>query len=191
VKAETITLRIVGTKRLIMHSGRFADPLDPVTKELARLTSKRMKTEADHMEIARVEWNGGLWLDGGRPCLPAEALMGTFVAAAKSRRRGSEAKAGLVVEQNALLNYDGPCDVDALWNDKRFTLRAAVKINGSSRTIRTRPCFYDWSVEFTAHYLPTLLNRDEIYETYAVAGFTKGIGDWRPQNGTFVVELIE
>lgn len=192
MKAETIRLRLVGTKRLIMHCGRMADPLDPISRELERLTSKRMKTEADHEQIARVEWHGSLWLDCGRPCLPADALMSCFVGAARSRGRAAQARAGLVVEQHAQLIYDGPKDMDALWEDPRFRLRASVKVNsGRSRTMRTRPCFNDWSAEFTAYFLPTLLNRDQIIETYALAGYTKAVGDWRPQNGTFLVEPVE
>ncbi|MET4198642.1 hypothetical protein [Bradyrhizobium sp. LA6.12] len=190
MKAESIRLRLVGTKRLIMHSGRLADPLDPITKELARLTSKRSKTEADHEEIARVEWNGGLWLDGGQPCIPLDALMATFVQAAKSRRRTMQAEAGLVVDHNAALRYDGAHDMDELWRDKRFKLRLGVNVHGA-RTMRTRPVFNDWSVEFTARYLPTLIDRDEVYDTYLLAGFTRGLGDWRPQNGTFEVEIID
>ena len=190
MKAESIHLRISGTKRLIMHCGRLADPLDPITKDLARLTSKRLKTEADHEEIGKVEWFGGLWLHNGKPCIPAEALMATFVEAAKTRKRGPQAEAGLVVEQHALLRHPGPTNLDKLWKNKNFRLRAGVHVHGS-RTMRTRPVFADWSTEFTAHFLPTLLNRDEIYETYVLAGFLKGLGDWRPQNGTYTVEIIE
>ena len=190
MKAQSIRLRLFGTRRLIMHSGRLADPLDPITKELARLTSKRAKTEADHEEIARVEWNGGLWLDGGRPCIPLTALTATFVQAAKSRRRTMQAEAGLIVDHNAVLRHEGPQDLDELWQDKRFRLREGVNVHGA-RTMRTRPVFNDWSVEFTVQYLPTLLDRDEVFETYQIAGFTRGLGDWRPQNGTFEAEIID
>lgn len=190
MNAESIRFRITGTKRLIMHCGRLADPLDPITKDLARLTHKRSKTEADHEEISRVEWNGGLWLDGGKPCIPAEALMATFVSAAKTRRRGDEAKVGLIVERHAALVYDGPADMDDLWEDKNFRLRVGVKVKGA-RTMRTRPRFDDWSAEFTAHYFPGLFDREEIYDLFVIAGFMKGLGDWRPQNGNFSVEIIE
>src|SRR3954452_6575932 len=190
MKAEPIRLRLVGTKRLIMHCGRLADPLHPISKDLARLTGKRAKTEADHEEIGRVEWNGGLWLDGGKPAVPAEALMATFVEAARLRRRTMQAEAGLVVYHNAALIYDGPDDMDQLWEDERFRFRAGVVVHGN-RTMRTRPVFNDWALEFTAHYLPTLLDRDQIHEIYANAGFTRGLGDWRPQNGTLEVEMID
>ena len=189
MKAETIDLRLVGTKRLLMHNGRLADPLDPATKALARLTGKKMKTEADHIEISRVEWNGSLWLDQGRPCVPAEALMASFVAAAKLIKRTTPARAGLVVEENAILDHDGPRDLDELWEDPRFRLRTGVRVHGS-RTMRTRPRFDDWSLRFTAHFLPTLLDRDEVIRIYQTAGFVRGIGDWRPQNVTYEVELL-
>lgn len=189
MQAETINLRLVGTKRLLMHNGRLADPLDPATKALTRLTSKSPKTESDHAEISRVEWNGSLWLDQGRPCVPAEALMASFVAAAKLTKRAPQARAGLVVESNAVVEYDGPRDLDELWENPRFRLRTGVRVKGS-RTMRTRPRFDDWSVSFTAHYLPTLLDRDEVIRIYQTAGFVRGIGDWRPQNGTYEVEVL-
>jgi hypothetical protein len=187
---ESIRFRITGTKRLVMHNGRLADPLDPITKDLARLTSKKSKTEADHLEISRVEWFGGLWLDEGKPCIPAEALMATFVAAAKTRKKGSEAKVGLIVENHAALNYVGPTDMDELWEFKSFRLRVGVKVR-NARTMRTRPCFDNWHAEFTAHYFPSLFDRRSVVDLYIVAGFMKGLGDWRPQHGNFSVEIIE
>jgi hypothetical protein len=191
MKAEEIKLRIVGTRRLIMHAGRLADPLDPITKNLAKLTAKRAKTEADHQAISKAEWFGGLWLSDGMPCVPAEALMAVFVGAARTRSGGPEARAGLIVSSHARLRYDGPTDLDELWGEERFRLRVPVKLTRGSRTVRTRPCFDHWSVEFTASYLPTLLNRETVLETYAIGGFMKAIGDWRPQNGTFSVEEMK
>ncbi|MCP2213960.1 hypothetical protein [Bradyrhizobium diazoefficiens] len=188
---ETIDLRLIGTKRLLMHNGQLADPLADATKALARLTGKSAKTEADHLEIGRIEWNGSLWLDGGRPCVPSEALIATFVGAAQTRKRGdgARARAGLVVTENALLDYPGPKDLDQLWLNPAFRLRTAVRVKGS-RTMRTRPRFDDWSLRFTARYLPTVFDRDEVVELYRIAGFMRGLGDWRPLNGTFEVEVM-
>jgi hypothetical protein len=187
---ETIRFRITGQKRLIMHCGRLADPLDPITKDLKRLTSKKSKTEADHLQISRVEWFGGLWLDGGKPCIPAEALMATFLQAAKTRKKGEEAKVGLIVDSHAALEYVGPIDLDELWENKNFRLRVGVKVR-NARTMRTRPRFDHWSAEFTAHYFPSLFDRQSVIDLYKVAGFMKGLGDWRPQHGNFSVEVIE
>ncbi|MCK1288964.1 hypothetical protein IVB41_34230 [Bradyrhizobium sp. 44] len=190
MQAEEIKLKLVGTRRLIMHAGRLADPLDPITKNLTKLTLKKPKTEADHQAISKAEWFGGLWLHQGKPCVPAEALTAVFVNAARTRSRGPEASAGLIVGSHAPLQYEGPTDPKELWEDERFRLRVPVRVKRGNRTMRTRPCFDDWSVEFTASYLPTLINRDEVLDIYAVGGFMKALGDWRPQNGTFSVEEV-
>jgi len=191
MQRETIRLRITGTKRLLMHSGRFSDPLDPITQDLARLTAKRPKTTADHKQISKVEWFGSLWLHNGLPCIPADALMATIVGGAKVIKRGPQAAAGLTVEQNSLLVYEGPSDVDELWESGRFFLRSAVKVGINSKTMRTRPCFNDWYAEFTASYLPSIIDREHLLLALAQAGVRRGLGDWRPQNGTFEVREID
>jgi hypothetical protein len=43
-----------------MHSARLADPLDELKIDIDRLTKKRDKTIADHQQIAKMEWYGGL-----------------------------------------------------------------------------------------------------------------------------------
>ena len=57
--------------------------------------------------------------------------------------------------------------------------------------MRTRPMFKDWHVDFDVHFLPTLLNASDILEMFAVSGFTRGIGDWRPKFGRFAVQRLE
>lgn len=187
MEAEKITMRLTGTRPLLMHSSRLADPLDPIRARLTKVTSKRAKTLADHLEISRIEWHGGLWIFEGRPCIPAEALLSTFKSAARARNKGQEATAGIQIGRPAILEYDGPRDLDELGADERFVFRTTVRV-GRARTIRTRARFDNWAVEFDAMYLPTLLNRTEVIDTFMTAGFTRGLGDWRPTFGTYLAE---
>lgn len=189
MQAKSIRLELTGTRPLVMRAAQMADPLNPASRALSRLTSKRSKTEGDHREIERIEWHGSLWLHDDKPCIPSEALEATFLKAAKSRRRGGEAKAGLVVETPAALLYDGPRDIDELWEHGGFKLRTSVRV-GNARTIRTRPCFTAWQASFTVNYLPSLFSEAEVIEIYATSGVTQGLGDWRPKFGTFTVRLI-
>jgi hypothetical protein len=189
VIGQTIRLRINGTRPLLMHAGRLADPLDPISVDLARITAKRPKTNADFAEIGRREWFGSLWLDGGRPCIPSEALEATFIDAARSRRRARAARAGLMIVSPAALEYDGPQAIEDLWPDERFRLRHAVRV-GSAKMMRTRPRFPDWAAEFEVTYLNSLIDHDEVLELYAVAGFAVGVGDWRPRYGKFDVTEV-
>lgn len=191
MQREIIRLQIIGTKRLLMHSGRLADPLDPIAQDLARLTRKRPKTTADHKQISKVERFGSLWLQQGLPCIPAEALMAAAVGGAKVLKRGPQAAAAIAIEDAAALIYDGPTDVDELWKSSEFSFRTAVKVGINAKTMRTRPCFKNWSAEFAVTYLPSVIDREHVMQAFAQAGVRKGLGDWRPQNGTFEVKQIE
>lgn len=188
---SSIRLCITGTKRLIMHSGRLADPLDPITQDLARLTSKRPKTLADHQQISKVEWFGGLWLRDGAPCIPGEALTAAFVGGAKVLKRGPQAAAGVSVDHDAPLLYEGPKNVDELWETGKFSFRCAVKVGINSKTMRTRPCFNEWQAVLTVSYFPSIIDGEHVVQALAMAGIRRGLGDWRPQNGTFEVKKLE
>jgi hypothetical protein len=58
---KTVSVKITGKAALLMHSDRFANPLDPLTKAHKELTSKRKKTDDDHIAIARGEFIGGCY----------------------------------------------------------------------------------------------------------------------------------
>ncbi|MGY4480152.1 hypothetical protein [Bradyrhizobium sp. USDA 3364] len=187
---ESVSLRLIGVRPLLMHSARLSDPLDPISRELAKITGKRLKTASDHREIARIEWFGALWLDQGVPCIPADAIEAAFIAGARSMRRGKQAAAGIEVDSPTRLFYDGPQDIDELWEQERFRLRVPVRI-GTARTMRTRPRFDTWNVDFKASYLPSLLSPPMIADIFAESGSARGIGDWRPKFGRFRVECLD
>ena len=187
----SMKLELSGTRPLLMHSARLADPLDKVTRELASLTRKRAKTAADHEIIARTEWAGGLWLSNGKPCLPSEAINAVFVEAARTRKRGKAAAAGFCCLGPAPLEYSGPEDLAELWKDEAFRLRTAVMLIGKSRTIRTRPRFPEWKAVVAVECVTGLIEEDEVLELFEIAGFRIGIGDWRPKYGRFTVRRLE
>jgi hypothetical protein len=188
MSTETITLQLVGVAPLLMHSSRLADPLDPQRVKLAAITSKRLKTQSDHRRIAELEWHACLWLHEGMPCLPAEAVEGAFVQAAKTRNKGKIARAALAVDRPALLHYEGPKTVEGLWNDPAHALRAMVRVQ-KALTARTRPRFPNWTARISATFLVTLMNRSEVLDYFRIAG-ALGIGDWRPRYGKFLVEEV-
>ena len=103
MSVERLRVRLNGERPLLMHSSRLADPLDPIKIDLERLTRKRDKTLADHEQIAKVEWHGGLWLLDGKPCIPSEAIESAFIAASRTRRKGKQAKAGFSCAVSPLL----------------------------------------------------------------------------------------
>lgn len=183
---RSLSLRIVGVAPLVMHSGQLANPMSPQAKELRKISKKRAKTDADHEHLSRVEWIGGLWLSGGQPCIPGEAIEACFVQAARKSKRGVIARAGMISPENWLLEYDGPRDVNKLWEVEAFRLIAGVRV-GQARVMRTRPIFRKWAARVTFEYLDDQMDESDILDILRVAGRIVGLGDWRPRYGRFEI----
>ena len=182
------TIKISGLTPLLMHSGRLADPLEPATQALARLTSKRKKTLDDHKEMAKCEWYGSIYVDEkGHPCLPGEVLEASLVDGAKRFKMGTVAKSGIVVAESFKLIYDGPKTVDALWENGGFVKRYGVRV-GQSRVMRARPIFMKWACRFDVTWDPSVVRDEKQVREFAESAGISGIGDWRPKFGRY--ELV-
>ncbi len=185
---DRIDVTIVGVAALLMHSGTLADPLNPIARQLARLASRKKKTEADLERIADLEFTGGLWLEGGRPCIRGDAIEAALCQSAARRRAKAIYRGAVVVRGNPRLEYDGPKTVDGLRQDERFRFRTPVALNGR-RLIRTRPAFSCWSAEVSIEYLASFVAREDLIDVLVAAGDTIGIGDHRPRYGRFAVTV--
>jgi len=175
-----------------MHNRRLADPLDKWARAIKEISAKRKKTDEDHLEMARLEFCGGLYLSEGKPCIPAYIIERALVGKggpARAVRKGKQAAAGLVVIKDAPLEYEGPTDVESMWEDETFRLRSSVTVQ-SSRIMRTRPIFHEWVAQVEVLYNPGLVNHDEVISWMNVLGEQIGIMDWRPKFGRFTVELL-
>lgn len=58
-----------------------------------------------------------------------------------------------------------------------------VRLNKTQTDIRYRPEFRNWSVQITAQIDPDLLEFKDIANLVNRAGFSVGIGEWRPEKG--------
>lgn len=181
--------QLTGVAPLMMHCGQLADPLNRWTKALKAVTGKRMKTEADHEEMARIEWFGSLYLERGAPCIPGIAMQATLINAAKTLKKGPKAKAGLVCESNFPLIYDGPTDPQSLWNDERFRDRTAMVVE-RSRVMRTRPVFPAWSATISVAFNDELLNASDVDAFVAIGGHTVGLLESRPRFGRYISHVV-
>jgi hypothetical protein len=184
-KSQSYTIR--GVSPLLMHNGQLADPLNQFSKALKTVTGKRNKTEADHEEMARLEWYGGLYLFNGEPCVPGMNIESALNEAARKQRKGQQAKAGLYVDGLFPLLYDGPRDPHLLWQHEAFRRRGPVRVQRNT-VMRMRPIFQEWACAFAIHFDDRLLNPAEVSHLLTYAGDNVGLGDWRPKHGRFVVE---
>lgn len=187
--------RITGTAPTLFHNARLADPLNPIVRQIKELTSKRKKTDADHEEIARLEFIGCFYIEGSSLAegedigFPGGNIERMLMDAGKHVKLGTTVKKALLVPEFSPLLYKGPREPKALWDHGGFSLRASVKVT-TSRTIRTRPCFRDWALEFTAIFDENTLNPNQVDELVDIASKFIGLGDWRPKYGRFNWEAV-
>ena len=188
---EIIKLKITGTRALIMHADTFANPLSKLTKAHKELTSKRKKTDEDHEAIARSEWEGGMYFDKELgPYLPGINIEAALIAGGKLSKLGTQLKRSVeVMEEMCPLQYDGPRDMNGLW-DAGFYDARSVKVQ-TARLMRYRPKFTKWSAECTVMFDPETINREQVVKCLEDGGAYCGVGDFRPKYGRFSVEVIK
>lgn len=179
-------ITLTGSAPLLMHSSRLADPLNPATKALKKVTSKRTKTDDDHEEIARLEHMGSLYMDPDvGPFIPGENIARALVDGARISKQGVKVQRGVFINTDVNpLSYRGPRDAAGLWADENFRHIASVKV-GQSRTQRCRPQFREWKVEAEGLLDPTVLDLTDLEAIAVTAGQMIGLGDWRPRFGRF------
>jgi len=196
---------IRGVVPLYLHNGQMVDPLNPYSKAMKKVTSKRTKTDEDHEAMARIEWEGGFYFDGDAPATPEDIpteyrgniVMPTHCIEAMLRNAAAKTKGGVTkkdfasavfVEGDFLpLDCDAdPSDLNELFALGKFSTRVPVKV-GQQRVMRTRPFFTRWGLKFEVRYVTDLANESEIDEIVETAGIQVGLCDWRPKFGRFEV----
>jgi len=195
---ETIKFKLIGTTPLLCHNGRLADPLDEYARAISKVAKLRTKTEADHRELARLEFLGGLYIKNGKVGMPGHNLRSAIVGpggAARQSKKGKEAAKALRFPEFYPLEYDGPEDPNELVKLSQFLHRINTTVGRGSTVIRTRPIFETWAIEGELQYSPDYADRDDVIHWLQVAGAEVGLGDWRPAKygpyGTFSVEILD
>ena len=186
---QTVQYKWTSSAPLLMHSGQTVDPLNKWSKLKKKISDKKTKTDADREEMARIEFFSSLYLNAEGPILPADVIDGVVQTASRKTREGQTAKSACFCPEHARLEYAGPREAKALWEDDNFRFAANVKM-GMSRVVRMRPIFRDWSAVVTLSFEDTLVNLDSIDGWMQRAGPQIGVGDWRPKYGRFTAERL-
>lgn len=182
-----------GGSPLVMHNERLADPLNDYTRQIAAVSKKRNKTEADHVEIARLEFLGGLYTNGNGPCVPAWNILRCLQDGARRHKRGMDVPRGVFpLIDHADVYYEGDKvrDPDKLWKAGEFALRKTVGIQ-RSRTMRTRPIFVEWQASLSVEVDPVIFDLDTLQVFWGDAGRYAGLGEMRPVYGRFAATIEE
>lgn len=202
-----VRLTAEGQTALVVHNERLADPLDTCTQAVAAISKKRNKTLADHEEVARREFLGGLYTspsvelddkgaltgNGQLPVIPAWNVLRCLQDGATRQKRGKDILRGVQpLTQDAALIYDGPTNPLELWKAGTFTLRKTVGVQ-RARTVRTRPMFTSWTVVLDVEVDALVIDVHTLKVAWADAGRYSGLAEMRPVYGRFegTLEVIE
>lgn len=187
----SMTLRLEGSRALLMRHHRLSNPHHEMTVAL-REARMQPKTDTTYAQMRRLEWFGGLVTDlKGRVALSEDMILAAGVDGAKfiGRERGVRAA---VIGQDPFfaLEYDGPSDIEALYNGGKHQDYRVVTHSEQRRSMRMRPRFDVWAVNVVLLVDETVLDPRDVVRAYETAGRLVGIGDFRPRFGRFTVELI-
>lgn len=186
-------LALTGITPLLMHRPTLLDPLHPLTREMRKLTTKpsSSRTVDDHMNINRIDWLAGIYHNEELgPYEPAKNIKGCLAAGGGRWKIGATIRKFFVVADFKVpVVYDGPRDLDGLWEEAFRDVRP-VRNSGKNggQVPRCRPCFEDWSIEAKVAYDPAELDYDKLCLALERAGII-GLGDYRDEFGKFIGEL--
>lgn len=171
-----------------MSNGQTVDPQNEFTQAFGKIDAMHhsKRTPALLKEADTYRWLGGVYADEqGHVVLPADNYTGSLIKAAKVHRLGPKAKSGIMVIDDARLDFkDSDKKVEELEKDPTYTSR----IPTSRGVIAHRPIFADWSAEFTVEFEDEVISPAEFQAVLDTAGFT-GVGAWASRYGKFTTEV--
>jgi len=183
-----ITIHVKGTRPLIQHNERLANPLDPYVREIKKLTGLKKKTDEIIARILYLEHRAGYYeTDDGLVGLPNKNVFASLKAAARKRKLGQQLEMALRfdIESVAPLKIDGRTwKPEAHMKLDQSLLYVGVR-NKNNRVMRARPKMDDWQSDHQFELDECLFNLDELRDIAAIAGNDVGLCDWRPRFGTF------
>jgi len=158
---KNYNIQMRGVSPLLQHNNQCVNPLNPMKKKISSITSKRKKVDADYEEIARLEFQSGLYLGRkGQPIIPASNLRRMLIEGARKSKDGKQFETGVSVLGDADLDYEGPKELEGLMERVDEFSWTTVVGNQRSSIMRTRPRFEDWSVQFEIEVATDLVTDD-------------------------------
>lgn len=187
---KTVKFQIEASGPMLMHSDKTANPLNEYTKKLKAFTSKRKKTDDDHMEIAKIEFEASCYYDKGW-YIPAANYEAMLLASAKHFKLGTTIKQALLIPDDGSFEFDDDkLKPNELFNHPEYVDQRTVKV-GTSKTIRTRPIFKNYTSKFTCWLDTDKMDVEILKQVVENAGNYVGLGDYRPRYGKFNVTNME
>lgn len=196
-----VDYKITGDGPMVVKNVQMANPLNKFSKALKSVSSKRVKTDADHIEMGHIEFLGSLHMhEELGPVLPGATIVAAINAAARKTKEGQLAKCAVFAAPPGFfkLEYAGPREPEAMFEDTspcptpeaegfRFTTLVARQ---QARVVSTRPIFHDWSAVVSISFEDSIINFAQLDRWIKKAGTMCGLCEWRPRFGRFTADCL-
>lgn len=201
-------ISIEGVSPLLLSNNLCSDPLSQAAKDKKFFTKKNKKADEDHMNLRLIDWvYSGYWsipgevkiddvenavsFDGfANLTLPSQNFARCLRNGATAFRLGKETARALIVENEPLIDYDGPKQAEEMVRESRFILTSPVVRMKVTNWI-TRLILPQWHVDYQVTIDDERISVDDLGRIAQAAGRFEGLGTWRPRYGRFVSELTE
>ncbi len=184
-KFETVTLNVIGTAPLICH--RWSEK----AKKEMRDKQMKKKKAAKKPKNPKQDYQDSLYQmpdDSGGFGFPAVAFKCAAIRAASSL------DITMVQARQMFHVRTDAGDLVRIYGEPRMR-EDMVRLNGKTADIRYRGEFAEWHAKVEIQFNAGLISAEQVCHLFSLAGFSVGIGEWRPERngsfGTFRIELDE
>lgn len=168
---STMKVKIIGVTALLLNRMSEKEKQLMLDKQMGKGTEKnKIRNPKEEVE-AKIHK-----MSSGSVGVPADAIKMALIESAPALEMFKKEVTGglfILAEENGLVPIS---------YKKMITNESTTRDGNAARTPRTtfRPQFEGWSCEFTIRYNAKALTPDQIFNLIKVAGFSNGIGSWRP-----------
>lgn len=190
---KSIKFKVQGTTSLMLNDVKSANPLNEYAIEMKKYSSKRKKTEEDHMQLFKLQFISALYYDKKNGYyIKSECFEKSLEEAAKTKKLGKKFNQCVRVFDNPPLEFiDKDKTPEQLFELPSYADVRMVGIMGKSKIPTCRPIFEDWSTVVEVFYDEDLLNEQEVIECMNLAGKYHGVGTYRRLFGKFSAEVTK
>ena len=199
---------LTGTSGLLLSNNICSDPLSEASKLKKHFISKRVKVDADHLNLRKLDWvASGYWSNEGTVSIdepsnsividgtsdlymPSQNFARCLRNGATAFKLGKEVTRALIVNNQATIEYDGPRDAVEMLQHKRFINISPVVRQKQTNWV-TRLVIPSWSCTFNITIDDDRIPVEDLERILKAAGGFEGLGTWRPRYGRFTSELVE
>ena len=180
--------------QLLMNNPQTVDPLNEYAKAAKEITSRKKKSDADHLKLREIETEAKcFWDDSLGIYIPSRWITASIANSAFATAKIAKAKIRSSVfpcEEKIKLNYEGEREIAAVsqvYGNGHYITQNLKQ--GQVSITKCHPAFRGWSFKTQLEIDTEILNFSDIKRIAEYASRYVGWGDFRPTYGRADVVL--